>query len=420
MSTTIKPLELYVEGVKVYPDSDILKYAGTNLMSVIDAKTNEVQNNHSSWMSVMYDSQNNDPFILPPMVDNDENDFHMNDNGDIHQMSNYWNFYHAQIYDIQFDLNLRWTAVFDWECGAFNTTKLKTINFTGTLPKLEGWYYDENEQQHVVYRTTWCRAMFGWNTNLEEIHGLQFDETTNFVYDTSYLSGDYVDLDFVAGWGFHSNPAELCAPWRNMFSYDINLRVLDVDWPTYFVGDSFESMFEECNSLPDNQIPTLNLVSMTSGHTIWCYKMFAGCTHCASTHLSATSWLFIEFAGDMYAGTQLHSIDIPADANHLTNIHNILGDIPTDLSDPTEYANYKYIIRTEAPFNAYADAGYPQSDYDNLLLFNNAGDINGRTDILQYFGGIYVPDSQVSGWKSYYQERDLNNIADCIHGLSDL
>ena len=120
-----------------------------------------------------------------------------------------------------------------------------------------------------------------------------------------------------------------------------------------------------------------------------------------------------------YDGTMVHTIDIPATATNLTDIRNILGSIP-DLSDQTEYANYKYIIRTEAPLDAWESAGSPQSDYDNLMLFGNAGDINNRSDILQYFGGIYVPDSQVSGWQSYYQGRDLNNIADCIHGLSEL
>lgn len=412
MSTTIKPLELIVDGTKVYPDVDLSilgsPIASSSTFTQMNTTANNILSSHNSNVA----GSNSGIIIMPDIEDGDTSPFHTNDD----YGQNYWffssyRFPNAYITEIQPELDAKWlaNAYLIGNVDTFRKTAITSITFKqGT--KLQPWTAINDNTQNVAYKANHCGAMFMECYNLTSINNLDLTEQQVFndinnIYDVhNPINGEYVNQP---EWTY-----------AYMFNDCNNLRVLDVVWPTYLYG-SFNGMFQGCSSLPENQLPELKLrplgvtIDGVSYNTIDLSEVFWGCSNFTSLHIDNDTWQYVTSVSRTWQDTQVKQIDIPATATNLTSVYLVIGDIPTD--GVSDYSAWKYIIRTEAPMNNYLIEG----DGMKVLLFNY-WNYEGNSDFLNTFGGIYVPDNQLSEWVNNIAESAPNLAANCIHGLSEL
>lgn len=424
MSTTIKPLEVYIKGTKVFPDVDLsgTMLSGTSLLDGILGLTDYIQESQSAYI---YPSETlkDYPYIMPPMEDGSTSNWHTWTDGEYNRL-NYWNFGNTNVYDIQFDIDAAYLWQRPDDRHAFNNTKVKTLNFKGTLHHLDAYNSNDWENPDIlhVYSQFYCNGMFQGCELLEEINGLTFDSSQQYIYEPTdgrietKIGGAYID--------------ELIRNFDSMFNGCYKLRKLDITWPTEsnqvtLHGDSFNAMFAGCTKLPDNQVPTFKLVPMSDSGSAYSdfhglidiSNMFLMCGNIANIKITNDSWQYIFGANSAFDQTGIHSIDIPATATNLKYVRFILGyNLQSTVATP-DWSDSKFVIRTTAPMDFYINGATTDGD---LQLFNY-GDYDSNQTFIHDFGGIYVPDSQFSNWFSIIANQGGPNIAlHCLHRISEL
>lgn len=427
MSTAIKPLNVYIGGTKVFPDINtaVLDYSIYNEMYEDTEILKTIHKSDWRWSYNWFDNYNwNHPnaLVLPIMEDTDDSPWHTN--SDIHE--NYWCFdgAYGKILSIPFTINQNWIA--DWFSGTsqFKELSVSVLNFNPTTSRPSSIGYDENDHSVKTVDVLNCNEMFGNCRNLKEIHGLNLggtrDHLIDYQSDASCYSAQQQATNFVS-------VGDLKNTYSNMFMECNKLTTLDITWPDALSGTDYpvlygncSGMFYGCAQLQEAQIPTFALRPVTQGDTLDIGVMFSSSsgshnmTYISSLHITADSWPYIANAGEAWAATAVTSIDIPATATNLSYVKNILGQ-PMNF-DSIHYTNSKYIIRTEKPMADYLN----DSNEDHVKLFD-FDNYNDNQDFLDTFGGIYVPDSQLTAWKTYISNAGGANIAtDHVFGLSDL
>lgn len=410
MSTTVKPLDIYIGDTKVFPDVDldILGLSTTALGQYIMSTINDVNEQKNCYLE-----NARFPYII---TDTDDTAWHLHQidyDGGIYNIDNYW-YFNENAYDINATLDLGWlTNLATWR-PPFNNIRTKVLNFKGTLNPTQGYDTNDWSQATLKFSQFWCRSMFENAQELEEINNFNFNQNPSLYFDDNYISqNQHLEGRIYSEWG------EFKDTYKSMFNECHNLRVLDVEWPTVFYGEDFSYMFHNCCVLPDNQFPTMDLHPLYTNGTITIENMFKECHNMTSTHLTSGSWAYIKNAAYAWSDTDVHFIDIPATATNLINVAGILGDnyIPEEVEGHRDYSNWKYIIRTTSLMTAHLNS----VDGNDPRLFDFSR-YDENQDFMSTFGGIYVPDAQLQDWKDYIStELSASNIANnCVHGLSDL
>lgn len=436
MSTTIKPLELYVEGTKVYPDVnlDILNsiLAQTNVPAGVDAEYQRWLTAHTA-NDNSFDSQYF--IVLYGIVDSDDSPFHTNNyTGSIATtQENYWRFNNISknVLDYSLEIDAKWclnTIAFNEDMSmTFRGLKTPTIKFkSGSKLQPSRFVFGDNSQYagDPLFTNYMCRNMFNDCTSLVTIENLDMSEQC--FAETSKQVNQYDFKQAITG--NHSGSWDIPGPYYGMFSNCPNLKhFVNTTWPEYFYGKDFNYMFYNCTQYGASDATgfptTLKLrpynFNWPEDPTYWATISINNAfeyTQLSAINIDNDSWQYIVQCSHAWSGTNIHSIDIPATATNLINVNSILGDIPQPIrveGQPDDYSNCRYIIRTTAPMTAQLNG----VDGANCLLFN-FWDIDGNYDT---FGGIYVPDSQVSDWQTYISNTGGTNIATyCVHGLSEL
>ena len=433
MSTTIKPLEVYIKGTKVFPDVDLsgTMLSDTSLLDDIISATNEVQRLHMPKINLNFPI-NEYPYIMPPMEDGSASNWHSWDDGSVYSSTNYWCFGYTNLYDIQFDIDAAYVCQStSWDNKrAFNSTKVKTLNFKGTMHHLEGYSTNDwsNPNNPHVYSHFFCKGMFSDCVLLEEINGLVFDSTQQYIYD--YSSLDPNNDNRIETYNGNMEPYDARYNYAEMFRNCTSLRKLDITWPTEsnqvtLHGDYFNNMFSGCWNLPDNQVPTFKLVPMSDTNCpygdnpglIDISEMFMSCPNITSIKITNDSWQYIFGATSAFNQSGIHSIDIPATATNLKYVRYILGyNLQSTVGTP-DWSDSKFVIRTTAPMDFYING----ITSDGELTLFNYGEYDNDQTFINDFGGIYVPDSQLNNWKTMIANQGGTNIAqNCVFGISQL
>lgn len=417
MSTTIKPLELIVEGTKVYPDVDLSILGSPLATSSTFIQMNTTANNILSSHNSNVAGSNSGIIIMPDIEDGDTSPFHTNnDYGQDYWFFSSYRHPDAYITEIQPELDAKWlaNAYLYSNVDTFRKTTITSITFKqGT--KLQPWTALYDNTGNVAYKANHCGAMFMECYNLTSINNLDLTESQVFndinnIYEVhNTINGEYVQDP---NWTY-----------SYMFQDCNNLRVLDVVWPTYLYG-SFNGMFNNCSSLPENQLPELKFrplgvtIDGTAYNTIDLSEVFSGCSNFTSLHIDSGAWPYIKTIYWTWRGTQVKSIDIPATATNLETMYQCLGDLPSEMPND-DWSAYKFIIRTTTPMNAYNN----DQSYEHILLINH-WNYDQNPDFISTFGGIYVPDAQLQDYRDFYANwggEDHSTFANnCVHGLSEL
>lgn len=412
MSTTIKPLELYVEGTKVFPGVDVsaLAYSGTDLLKSIEQTVNLILEWKNSWLEWV-----ESPYVLPPI---DETEWHQNSEGSIYDQHNYWQF-NQYTYDIQNTLDLTWLSNVSTFYAPFNYIKTEKLYFKNTLNPLLGYNSNNwSDSPTLVYSLFHCIQMFKQARYLEEIHGLNFNQNATMYYDSNYMANYPYIATYCSEIVDWEKDQVNC--YNEMFEGCTSLNIIEAQWPQVFTSNGFAMMFHGCGALLETYMPTIDMQPVSQNDTININYMFKGCSNCTSLHITNNSWQYISNAESAWQDTQIHSIDIPATATNLTNISHIIGDpvyVWDEQQQRNSYSDCKFIIRTTAPMDAYLN---DHNDRMQLLLFNYWDYVS--QDFYDTFGGLYVPDSQLSDWETFIGTTwDAPGFVQyCLHGLSEL
>ena len=541
--STIKPLDVYIGDVKVFPDInlDILKYFGTSPVLSDMADWGEAfflyHRCDINNLAMNFVASQQTPLLLPVIDDSDaamsSSAFHKSgaslEPGQYASSTsrNFWNFTDLSHYlwSIPFALNAAWLI----DGGLFsNCEEITSIEFCGSTTP---WTLKDTEGNVVLNTEGNFYRMFT-SHKLQSVTGLVIGDTT-YSYNSAYMQVGAAVIEAHGRWGdTYKNWMWDVFPntYDSMFFECSSLTSLDVTWPTVMHGNSFDWMFYACISLPDNQFPTINAVPIDASKTITFSRSFAACNQLNHIPISASTWQYISNIDWMLDGSQVHMIDIPATATKLCSLQIVLGDVVPlkDAGDnPTSYSNNQHIIRTTSPmdyikgrlpwpqevtmikwpseydpsYNRYLDSEHvgvePVFDYTNAQCFTvelngttytfsnantdndgycwddpvnknvaifknndtrfpdvfvkgslsqdiyavslystapaipgsieacmlfNYWDYDANELFLSTYGGLYVPDSQLSEWYDLISV-DFNaaNFADnCLHGLSEL
>jgi hypothetical protein len=296
------------------------------------------------------------------------------------------------------------------------------LNFDANTSYPNTIAFDWSDRTNKVLDLLNCRCLFRDSHNLKEIHGLNLGGQREHLMPVTDVYV-YSEKKEDGGWCYMDNMKET---FGMMFWGCEKLTTLDIIWPEPLSGTNnpvlygnVDHMFFGCMKLTDAQIPTFALRPINQGETIKMQQFFGGVNSrslISSLHITDDSWPYIESARSAWGRAQIQSIDIPATATNLSYIKEILGE---DLYTPTsgDYSGNKYIIRTEKPMADYLN----DNDEEHVKLFN-FNSYNDNNDFLSTFGGIYVPDSQVTAWQTAIgTDFGAPNIAqNHVHGLSDL
>ena len=429
MTTTINPMDVYISGVKVFPDVDLTiinsPINGSPALTYMANTANTILTSHYANLEAHKDEYHGFPVIMPIINDNDDSAFH--NNGD--DYNNYWDFRNANVLDIPFTLCANWLNNSQISTGLWDNGNIfngfaglslsfkdkmgaRTINYTSDAESATSGAVHAGDP---CFTNNNCIFMFNDCKNLTSLTGLDISNTATF--DTTYnLQSEWID----DGWKGEG----VFGGYKAMFMGCDHLATLNITWPETLYGWTFDRMFHGCSNLPDNQVPTLDLrpTGMTyanaefgpTNDTINLEEFMHGCTLMTSTHITNDTWAYVDVAKHAWSGTQIKSIDIPATAVKLINVNSII-DNPRD--NEGDYSACKYIIRTTAPMDEYLING----NADALRLFD-FGAFNDDANFISTFGGLYVPDAQLSDWKNVITYAfGAGNVANaCVHGVSEL
>ena len=415
MSTTIKPLDIYVGDVKVFPDVDLSALGSpivqSDTFTEIMAFYNGVNMQH--WASVnalaAYQAgwtNNVTPMLMPVVEESDDSPWHTNSQND----QNYWTFKEMiTLYEVPFNIDAKWLANDRYGSLAFiMCDKLKTLSFDPNKPAAP--FIMKDDHGNVVLKTEAnLGSLFARCGHLRSITGLVINDIQDFTYDTSYIQNGatlyYDDHNVNAGQteGVGDVNSFNIDTYAAMFQECAYLTTLDVTFPSVMHTNDIGSMFFYCNILPDDQFPTLNLVPLNPNRNINISASFMRCTYIEHVPITEASWQYIDNAESAFAETTfLHTVDIPANAPHLNNIRNILPP-HFDSSNPDTL-----IVRTESLMTRYKSGEI--DDPSRMFAFNPADVYDSNPDWQLYFH-MYVPDSQYQDWVDFF-----NNITDTERG----
>jgi len=416
--STIKPLDIYVGDVKVFPDVD-LSFLGSSIAQSdtfgdMMAFYNAINTQHWAYvtelgtMETEYWKPNVTPMFMPVVEESDDSPWHNN----TQNYQNYWNFNGmSSLYEIPFNIDAKWVVSDKNGSHAFEGCR-RVIHISFDPNKPVRPLIMKDDQGNVVLKTeASLGTMFGGSDYLESITGLVINDIQDFTYDTSYIQTGatlyYDDHGYRAGETEYVDDDTTYAYNINTYSWMFQscryLKTLDVTFPSVMHTNSIDTMFYECYRLPDDQFPTLNLVPLNPNNTINISNSFYNCTYLAHVPITEASWQYIDNAESAFAGTTfLHTVDIPANAPHLNNIRNILPP-HFDSSNPDTL-----IIRTESLMTKYKSGEI--GDPSQLYAFNPADVYDSNPDWQLYFH-MYVPDSQYSDWVDFF-----DNITDTERG----
>ena len=411
--STIKPLDIYVGDVKVFPDVDLSALGSPILQSdtftEIMAFYNAVNMQH--WASVnalaAYQAgwtNNVTPMFMPVIEESDDSPFHTNSQND----QNYWAFDQmTTLYKVPFTINAQWLRSYRYGSIAFfMCDKLKTLSFDPNKPVRP--LIMKDDQGNVVLKTeASLGSLFARCGHLRSITGLVINDIQDFTFDTSYIQNDaylyYDDNNVFAGQseGVGDVNSFNIDTYDSMFDECNNLTTLDVTFPSVMHTNNINTMFYHCWNLPDDQFPTLNLVPLNPNYNISMVASFEECGHLEHMPITESSWQYIDSAVEAFNGTNIHTVNIPTTATHLNNIFLVVND-------GTSSTPNTLIIRTESLMAKYKSSEI--SDPNQMYAFNPADRYSDDPNWQLYFH-MYVPDSQYSDWVDFF-----NNITDTERG----
>ena len=336
--STIKPLDIYVGDVKVFPDVDLSVLGSTIVQSDTFEDMmgfyNAINTHHWAYVAELggmpteYWTPNVTPMFMPVVEESDNSPWHNN----TQNYQNYWNFNSMYtLYEVPFAIDPKW--LMNDRYGSFvffMCDKLKTLSFDPNKPAAP--FIMTDDQDNVVLKTEanlgglFCRC-----GHLISITGLVINDIQDFTYDTSYIQNDatlyYDDHNVSAGQSIGVGDANefTIDTYNGMFQECAELTTLDVTFPSVMHTNNIDSMFFYCLHLPDNQFPTLNLVPLNPNRNIVINNSFNRCNLLEHVPITAASWQYINNAENAFAETNIFTVDIPATATHLDNIRNIMS-----------------------------------------------------------------------------------------------
>lgn len=413
--STIKPLDIYVGDVKVFPDVDLSALGSPIVQSDTFEEMMTWYNMESREKAadarVLYENEYGwtryvTPIFMPVVEESDDSPWHTKET----MNSNFWDFREmGTLYEVPFAIDPKWLRNDRYGSQAFiMCDKIKTLSFDPNKPAAP--FIMKDDQGNVVLKTeASLGALFCRCENLRSITGLVINDIQDFTFDTSYIQNDatlyYDDNNAFAGQaeGVGDVNEFRIDTYTGMFQECIKLTTLDVTFPSVMHTNDIGNMFFYCASLPDDQFPTLNLVPLNPNRNISMNAAFYRCPLLAHVPITAASWQYIDNAEAAFGDTTfLHTVDIPANAPHLNNIRNILPP-HFDGSNPDTL-----IIRTESLMTKYKNQEI--TDASQLMAFNPADVYDSNPDWQLYFN-MYVPDSQYQDWVDFF-----NNITDTERG----
>ena len=404
--STIKPLDIYVGDVKVFPDVDLSVLGSTIVQSdtfeEMMAFYNIINTHHWAYVAELggmpteYWTPNVTPMFMPVVEESDNSPWHNN----AQNYQNYWSFSQMHtLYEVPFDIDPKWLANDRYGAQTFiMCDKLSSLSFDPNKPVAP--FIMTDDQGNVVLKTeanlggTFCRC-----SNLKSITGLVINDIQDFTYDTSYIQNGatlyYGDNNAFHGSSFGVDDVNSFAidTYNSMFQECYQLRTLDVTFPSVIHTNNIGDMFFGCNYLPDDQFPTLNLVPLNPNRNISITDAFLGCWELEHVPITTASWQYIDNAAYAFDSTRVHTIDIPATATHLDNIYYIMNNGGS--STPNTL-----IVRTESLMTKYKNQEI--TDASQLFAFNPADQYNGDDPDWGFYFHMYVPDSQYSDWVDFF------------------
>ena len=415
--STIKPLDIYVGDVKVFPDVDLSALGSPIVQSDTFKETmafyNAINTQHWAYvtelgtMETEYWKPNVTPMFMPVVEESDDSPWHNNSQ----TYQNYWNFVGmSSLYEIPFNIDAKWLVSDKAGGHAFEgCSRLRRISFDPNKPVRPLIMKDDHG--NVVLKTEAAvGGLFTGITYLESITGLVINDIEDATYDTSYIQTGatlyYDDNSFGAGKTENVDDgasfASTISTYSWMFQDGRHLKTLDVTFPSVMHTNSIDTMFYECQVLPDDQFPTLNLVPLNPNNNIDISNSFVDCMQLSHVPITDASWQYVQNAYNAFNGTNIHTLDIPATATHLDSIGGIMNYHWNNSAPDT------LIVRTESLMTRYKSGEI--DDPSRMFAFNPADLYDSNPDWQLYFH-MYVPDSQYSDWVDFF-----NNITDTERG----
>ena len=404
--STIKPLDIYVGDVKVFPDVD-LSFLGSSIAQSdtfedMMAFYNIINTHHWAYVAELggmpteYWTPNVTPMFMPVVEESDDSPWHNN----AQNYQNYWSFSQMHtLYEVPFDIDPKWLA--NDRYGAqtfFMCDKLSSLSFDPNKPAAP--FIMTDDQDNVVLKTEAnLGSIFNRCANLRSITGLVINDIQDFTYDTSYIQNG-ATLYYGENNAFHGSSVGVddaneftIDTYNGMFQECNQLTTLDVTFPSVMHTNSIGEMFFFCPLLPDDQFPTLNLAPLNPNRNISINSSFNRCSLLEHVPITTASWQYIDNASSAFAETNIFTVDIPATATHLDNINNIMSHHWNSSTDDL------LIVRTESLMTKYKNQEI--TDASQLYAFNPADFYSDDPDWGFYFH-MYVPDSQYQDWVDFF------------------
>lgn len=403
--STIKPLDIYVGDVKVFPDVDLSALGSPIVQSDTFEEMMTWYNMESSekacdartlWANEWGWTRGTTPIFMPVVEESDDSPWHAE--GTLE--SKFWDFSEmGTLLEVPFDIDPKWLKNDRYGSQAFiMCDKIKTISFDHNKPAAP--FIMKDDQDNVVLKTEAnLGSLFNRCANLRSITGLVINDIQDFTYDTSYIQNDatlYYDDDNVrAGQSIGVGDANefTIDTYNGMFQECTQLTTLDVTFPSVMHTNSIGEMFFYCPLLPDNQFPTLNLAPLNPNRNISISASFYRSSLLEHVPITNASWQYIDNAENAFAETNIFTVDIPATATHLDNIRNIMSHHWNTTKQD------QLVVRTTSLMTKYKNQEI--TDASQLYAFNPADFYSDDPDWGFYFH-MYVPDSQYQDWVDFF------------------
>lgn len=405
--STIKPLDIYVGDVKVFPDVDLSGVGNpiteTDTFEEMTAWYDWICREQAADVKNLYVNEYGwtryvTPIFMPVVEESDDSPWHTKET----MSSNFWDFEEMNtLYEVPFAIDPKWLKN-DWYGSRTFAycDKLKTISFDPNKPASP--FIMKDTDGNVVLKTEAnLGSLFGGCSRIRSITGLVINDIQDFTYDTSYIQNGvyllYDDRNVRVGYSEYVGDANefTIETYNGMFGQCYDLTTLDVTFPSVIHTNDISNMFLSCWVLPDDQFPTaLNLAPLNPNRNININASFAQCNLLAHVPITEASWQYIQNADSAFGDTKVHTVDIPANATHLDNIRSIMSYHNND-GGPDNL-----IIRTESLMTKYKNGEI--SDPGQLIPFNPADHYNGDDPDWRLYFNMYVPDSQFSDWADLF------------------
>ena len=387
MSTKVNTLELYVNGSQVYPDTGLtadFSYLGYKPEIILQMQHNTdvlVDNLHRNLENV--EVWVGWP-VYYPILTQEQMDY-------LGNQGEPWN-WRGLVYDFKNEIDL--SAGF--EGSGIQNSRCSEMHFVGSLPE---------DPDNPGYTDPRCQLLLNGNQALNTVTGLDLSD----VVWQNINDGWDVPNNHNGRLGFHHFFYECFALGEGDGSFDIT-------WPEHFTGLSHSYAFNHWDDLTDELAPNIDIEDPgTDKDSNQLYVdmsyAFRECWSITQAHITSSSYAYIETLQCTWENSHIKEIDLPATTN---------PDIRLECMVNTPTIQ-KIIIR--ASLNNIWDSNDPNKH----LLANWWDLINDDPDntFMQNFGGIYVPDNEISDWQDAQTSGENNEdwktwIRSKVYGLSSL